>query len=63
MRTRTDGDYAYRLGVIGFAMDALDENTRTAVHPSRVRAREAKPASEGEDAGAPRQDTRTGRHP
>jgi hypothetical protein len=30
MRIRTDGDYAYRLDVIEAAMDALDENTKTA---------------------------------
>lgn len=30
MRIRTDGDYAHRLDVIEAAMDALDENTKTA---------------------------------
>lgn len=30
MRTRTDGDYAHRLDVIEAAMDALDQNTKTA---------------------------------
>lgn len=30
MRIRTDGDYAHRLDAIEAAMDALDENTKTA---------------------------------
>lgn len=30
MRIRTDGDYAHRLDVIEAAMEALDENTKTA---------------------------------
>jgi len=30
MRIRTDGDYAHRLDAIESAMDALDENTKTA---------------------------------
>ena len=30
MRIRTDGDYAHRLDTIESAVDALDENTKTA---------------------------------
>ncbi|WP_243838021.1 hypothetical protein [Halobacterium sp. R2-5] len=30
MRIRTDGDYAHRLDAIESAMEALDENTKTA---------------------------------
>lgn len=30
MRIRTDGDYAHRVDTIEAAMDALDENTKTA---------------------------------
>jgi hypothetical protein len=30
MRIRTDGDYAHRLDAIEAAMNALDENTKTA---------------------------------
>jgi hypothetical protein len=31
MRLRTDGDYAHRIDTIEAAMDALEENTKTAV--------------------------------